>query len=105
CRRIVHAAMHDAAAAPTTPSADGPDAVATFRRGDVVAGRYVIERYIVRGGMGEVYEAFDRELAMRVALKTLTPTSGDDAQAVRRLKAEVQLARRVSHPNVCRIFD
>ncbi len=55
--------------------------------------------------MGEVYEAFDRELQERVALKTVTSTACDNASAVRRLKAEVQLARRVSHPNVCRIYD
>jgi eukaryotic-like serine/threonine-protein kinase len=70
-----------------------------------VARRYVIQRFITRGGMGEVYEAFDRELSQRVALKTVTSTASDNSSAVRRLKAEVQLARRVSHANVCRIYD
>lgn len=76
----------------------------TFRPGMLV-GRYLIRRFIARGGMGEVYEAFDQELQERVALKTVTSTASDDPGAVRRLKAEVQLARRVSHPNVCRIYD
>lgn len=77
----------------------------TFRRGTLVGQRYEIRRFIARGGMGEVYEAFDRELSERVALKTVTSTACDNPGAVRRLKAEVQLARRVSHPNVCRIYD
>lgn len=77
----------------------------SFRPGAVVGQRYVIRRFIARGGMGEVYEAFDQELQERVALKTVTATASDDPSAVRRLKAEVQLARRVSHPNVCRIYD
>jgi serine/threonine protein kinase len=58
-----------------------------------------------KGGMGEVFEAHDLALHERVALKTVTATQCDSAEAVRLLKAEVQLARRISHPNVCRIFD
>jgi hypothetical protein len=76
-----------------------------FRPGMVVGRRYMIRRFIARGGMGEIYEAFDQELQERVALKTVTSTASDNPSAVRRLKAEVQLARRVSHPNVCRIYD
>lgn len=78
---------------------------ATFRAGDVVARRYRVVRFIARGGMGEVYEAFDGDLSARVALKTVLSTVCDDPRAVRRLKAEVQLAHRVSHENVCRIYD
>lgn len=78
---------------------------ATFRAGLLVGGRYTIRRFIARGGMGEVYEAFDQELQERVALKTVTSTACDNPSAVRRLKAEVQLARRVSHSHVCRIYD
>ena len=55
--------------------------------------------------MGEVYEAEDQELRTSIALKTIVGSISDDPVAIRRLKAEVHLARRVSHPNVCRIFD
>jgi hypothetical protein len=55
--------------------------------------------------MGEVYEAEDRELRERVALKTIRPAIGTDERAVERFKREIQLARKVTHPNVCRIFD
>jgi hypothetical protein len=77
----------------------------TFRSGDVVGNRYRVLKFVARGGMGEVYEAYDRDLQERVALKTVLSTACDGQRAVRRLKAEVQLAHRVSHPNVCRIYD
>jgi tRNA A-37 threonylcarbamoyl transferase component Bud32/Tol biopolymer transport system component len=64
-----------------------------------------VVRFIARGGMGEVYEAEDLILNTRIALKTLAATLSDDPQAIRRLKLEVNLARRITHPNVCRIFD
>ncbi len=73
--------------------------------GVTVAERYRIVRFIARGGMGEVYEAFDTALGESVALKTLSVTGGDDSHAISRVGAEVRLARRVTHPNVCRIFD
>jgi Protein kinase domain len=77
----------------------------TFQEGSLVGGRYRIRRFIIDGGMGEVYEAFDCELQERVALKTVKSTISDQPRAVRWLKGEVQLARCVSHPNVCRIYD
>jgi serine/threonine protein kinase len=55
--------------------------------------------------MGEVYEAYDQLLDERVALKTLVCTALDDERASFRFKAEARLARRVSHPNVCRILE
>jgi Protein kinase domain len=107
CQFVVADAAHALAVAVTTPLAAEPAAEwnTMFARGTLVGRRYVIQRFVARGGMGEVYEAFDRELQERVALKTVTSTLSDDARAVKRLKAEVQLARRVSHPNVCRIYD
>ncbi|MBI5495783.1 MAG: protein kinase [Deltaproteobacteria bacterium] len=73
--------------------------------GTVLAGRYRIERFIAKGGMGEVYEALDQELRERVALKMLLPDVARDAQMLERFRREIQLARRVTHPNVCRVFD
>jgi len=55
--------------------------------------------------MGEVYEAEDRELREHVALKTILPEIASDERAIARFKREIQLARKVTHPNVCRIFD
>ncbi len=76
-----------------------------FGAGTLIAQRYEVRRFIARGGMGEVYEAYDRQLQERVAVKTLPSTACDSEVAIRDFKNEVQLARRVTHPNVCRIYD
>ncbi len=77
-----------------------------FSDGQTVAGRYRIVRFLAQGGMGEVYEVEDAELRQRVALKTISAQAGDvDPDAVDRFKREIALARTVTHPNVCRIFE
>jgi serine/threonine protein kinase len=79
--------------------------IRTLTVGERVLGRYEIRRFIARGGMGEVYEAFDLLLDERVALKTLASTVLDDDHAAFRFKGEVRLARRVTHSHVCRILE
>jgi len=81
---------------------EGPRAL---RPGDLVAGRYRVERFIASGGMGEVYAALDRELHEHVALKTVHPERATERRVVERFRREIGLARRVTHPNVCRTFD
>ena len=76
-----------------------------FSSGDLVAERYRISRFIAEGAAGQVYEAEDLELDTRVALKVLRPGSSASSDRAQRFVREVQLARRVSHPNVCRIYD
>jgi hypothetical protein len=71
----------------------------------VVAGRYKITRFIARGGMGEVYAAYDEMLGEEIGLKILLRPATSSAAALSRLKAEVQLARRVTDPHVLRVFD
>lgn len=78
---------------------------AWLQPGDTVAGRFVIVRFIARGGMGEVYEANDTALKTRVALKTLRSELGADSTSLDRFRREVLLARSVAHPNVCRVFE
>ncbi|HEX5058134.1 MAG TPA: protein kinase [Kofleriaceae bacterium] len=73
--------------------------------GTLLAGRYHITELVGEGGMGAVYAAHDEDLDEDIALKVLRPELGRDADFHRRLKAEVRLARRVSHPNVCRVHD
>ena len=86
-------------------SPERDDEAVTFQTGDLLAGRFKIARFIGRGGMGEVYEAEDLELGVPIALKTLRPEISSNPDAVNRFKQEVQLARRVTHFNVCRMFD
>jgi len=73
--------------------------------GKVLAGRFKLIRFIARGGMGEVHEAEDSELQERVALKLIRPDLVCDPRVLQRFKREVDLAKRVTHPNVCRTFD
>jgi tRNA A-37 threonylcarbamoyl transferase component Bud32 len=77
----------------------------TLRVGESLLRRYEIRRFIAKGGMGEVYEAFDAALSETVALKTLALSSVDEPGAAERLRGEVRLARKVTHPNVCRILE
>lgn len=73
--------------------------------GDLVAGRYRIRRFLGQGAVGEVFAAQDLELDVEVALKILKPRDETDDATVERFRREVLLARRISHANVCRIFD
>lgn len=73
--------------------------------GTVLADRFEIVRHLDSGGMGAVYEARDRELGIPIALKLLHPDLARDAEARERFRREIHLARRVTHPNACRIFD
>ncbi|HJZ13106.1 MAG TPA: serine/threonine-protein kinase [Acidobacteriota bacterium] len=67
--------------------------------------RYQILRELGRGGMGIVFQAYDKQLKEQVAIKVLSPLLSSDPDALERLKREVSSARRVTHPNVIRIHD
>jgi tetratricopeptide (TPR) repeat protein len=70
-----------------------------------VAGRYRVVRFLSAGSMGEVYAAEDLSLRERVALKTIRAEVAGAPQSLARFKRELRMARRVTHPNVCRVFD
>ena len=74
-----------------------------FREHQIISQRFEILRFIGGGGMGEVYEAKDLDLQERVALKVIRPDQSSDPAMRRRFRHELQLARRVTHPNVCRL--
>jgi tRNA A-37 threonylcarbamoyl transferase component Bud32 len=76
-----------------------------FRTGERVAGRYRVERVLGMGQSGDVYEVQDLELKLPIALKALRSERLGDPTALERFRREITLARRVSHPNVCRAFD
>jgi serine/threonine-protein kinase len=73
--------------------------------GTILAGRYLIVRVLGRGAAATVYQALDRMLDERVAVKVLDAAGATMPSAAARLRAEIKLARRVTHPNVCRIHD
>jgi predicted Ser/Thr protein kinase len=76
-----------------------------FLPGRLLAGRYRIVALLGRGGMGEVYRADDLTLGQPVALKFLPEDATKDEAGLERFRNEVRIARRVSHPNVCRVYD
>jgi len=92
-------------AVPERSPSPSPTKNQSFFPGDLAADRFRITRFLARGGMGEVYEAEDVELQERVALKSIRSELLDDSRVLERFKREVHLARKVTHPNVCRIFD
>lgn len=78
---------------------------AGLREGQLVSGRFQITSFLGEGGMGAVYAAEDQELHTRVAIKTLHPHMAASPKFAERFRREIHLARQISHPNVCRIFD
>ncbi len=76
-----------------------------FPPGTLLGGRYRIVGRLGRGGMGEVFRADDLKLGQPVALKFLPPDVDRDPARLTQLHTEVRMARQVSHPNVCRVYD
>jgi serine/threonine-protein kinase len=94
------------AAAPAARISPGDSAgEGAFTPGTVLDGRYRVVGLLGRGGMGEVYRADDLKLGTPVALKFLPRALAGDPARRERLLAEVRIARQVSHPNVCRVYD
>ncbi len=73
--------------------------------GSTFAGRYQVIEELGHGGMGRVYKVQDTDIKERVALKLLRPEITLDKEAVERFSNELKLARKISHRNVCRMFD
>jgi serine/threonine protein kinase/Flp pilus assembly protein TadD len=93
----------------TTDSIDGKAIFpqqGRFKTGQVLIDRFVIVRFLAKGGMGEVYEAEDSFLqGAHVALKTILPHIASDPALQRRFEREVLIAREVTHSNLCPIYD
>jgi len=73
--------------------------------GMLLAGRFRIVRMLGSGGMGDVYQAEDTRLDQMVAIKTIRTEFAADEDAVARFRREISLARQVTHPGICRVFD
>src|SRR5271167_1296847 len=86
-------------------SSSDPIGGGRFAPGSMVGDRYRVVALLGHGGMGEVYRAEDLKLSQVVAIKFLPPAFSDDPATLARFHSEVRVARQVSHPNVCRVFD
>jgi serine/threonine protein kinase/tetratricopeptide (TPR) repeat protein len=73
--------------------------------GSTFAGRYQVIEELGHGGMGRVYKVQDTDIKEKIALKLLRPEITLDKEAVERFSNELKLARKISHRNVCRMFD
>src|SRR5215210_2281048 len=77
----------------------------SFMRGDIVDGRYLLERSLGSGGMGEVYLAHDEVLDRDVALKMLMSHYAGDEEFAERFLREARSAASLSHPNIVQVYD
>ena len=95
------------AASPGDDGGSDPEALTVDRPtpGRILGERYQIREVLGRGGMGEVFRAFDLKLRVEVALKAVRAEKVESRQAREMLRGEVRSAREVLSPNVCRIFD
>jgi eukaryotic-like serine/threonine-protein kinase len=85
---------------------DTADVTARFSAGETIAHRFLVVRFIARGGMGEVYEVEDCLLqGNRVALKMIRPEIAAHQESSHRFEQEVLLARKINHPNLCPIYE
>jgi TolB-like protein/tRNA A-37 threonylcarbamoyl transferase component Bud32 len=102
CGARLDSAVKDGAASPTLTIETPKPA---FPPGRVLAGRFEVIEEIGTGGMGTVYRVLDRKVGEEMALKVLKPEVAATPAIVERFKNELRLARRISHKNVCRLYE
>jgi len=73
--------------------------------GTTFAGRYHIIEELGKGGMGRVYKVVDSEIKESMALKLLNPEVAADKTTVERFRNELKFARKITHKNICRMYD
>ncbi len=73
--------------------------------GGTFADRFQVIEELGKGGMGEVYKVFDKKVKEKVALKLLNPEIATDEKVIERFRNELKYARKISHRNVCRMYD
>ena len=103
CRVLLSTLAHEAYSAGTVPSDRPPTQRDILDRGASV-GRYLVLSLLGRGGMSEVYVAYDPDLDRRVALKLMHAARGSKS-ARKRLAREARALAKLSHPNVVQVYD
>ncbi len=84
---------------------EGATPGARLPKGYLLDERYWLRQLLGSGGMADVYEAWDLELDEAIAVKIVHPDFAEQEDMVDRFKNEIKLARKIVHPNVCRIHD
>jgi serine/threonine protein kinase len=78
---------------------------ALFSPGTIVAGKYLIEKELGRGGMAVVYHAMDKTLERNVALKILRARYSADPVSVRRFLGEARRTAKLDHPGIVTVYE
>ncbi|MCJ7679167.1 MAG: serine/threonine protein kinase, partial [Candidatus Aminicenantes bacterium] len=86
-----------------------PESIKTLFR-DIKTGTTFSDRYEVidelgKGGMGAVYKVYDKKIKEKIALKLIRPEIALNEKTAERFRNEIKLARRITHRNVCRMYD
>ena len=76
-----------------------------FTRGTILADRYEIVELLGQGGMGILYRVFDQKTQEDIAIKIMNPEISSSLDTIERFRNELKLARKISHKNVCRVYD
>ncbi len=87
------------------PQSQSDTETGDLTRGTVFAGRYQVIEELGKGGMGRVFRVEDSKINEEVALKVLKPEIASDKKTIDRFRNELKLARKITHKNVCRMFD
>jgi hypothetical protein len=74
-------------------------------RGNRLAGRYEIMEELGRGGMGKVFKVYDHKIGEIIALKLIRPEISAQDKAIERFKNELKFTRKITHRNICRMYD
>lgn len=97
--------LHEAGMETATLQTGGAQTLSGVAPGALMGQRFEILAVLGAGGMGVVYKARDRELDDLVALKMMKRELWGDRTQIERLKSEIKLARKITHPNVLRTYD
>jgi serine/threonine-protein kinase len=73
--------------------------------GDLIGGRYEVEKYLGKGAMGAVYLCQDKKLPKKVAMKLLTASYSQDPTVLERFYNEMELASSLHHPHITNVSD
>jgi serine/threonine protein kinase/tetratricopeptide (TPR) repeat protein len=73
--------------------------------GSTFAGRYQVIEELGKGGMGNIYKVLDTKIKEKIALKLINMETASDEKTIERFSNELKLARKVSHRNICRMYD
>jgi len=87
------------------PGSRRPGGAPALHKGDLIGGRYLVDKVLGTGGMGVVLKVRDVKLDEDVALKVIRPELGGNANYLEQLKQEIKLARRITHRYVLRTHD